>query len=77
MTEVFESRPRFGAMAWRVTVRTLLLASGLVVTSPATAQDAQDAKQVLKAMSDYVTSQKNISFAFDSTITRGFGTVPP
>lgn len=39
-----------------------------MIATPVSAQETSDAKKIVKAMSDYVTSQKNISFAFDSTI---------
>jgi hypothetical protein len=62
MAAMSKRRSRFSMKAWPIAI-LMLLTPGL-----ANAEDARDAKQVLKAMADYVTSQKNVSFAFDSTI---------
>ena len=41
---------------------------GLTLSLAATAQAADDADKILKAMSDYVGGQKSISATFDSSI---------
>lgn len=46
---------------------TLTLVLGLMAPAPATA-DAEDAKKLLKAMSDYMTSEESISFEFDAIL---------
>src|SRR4029450_3811358 len=55
------SRIRWIAFAILITLTTILSAS-----SPARAED--DAAQILKAMSDYVSSQQSISLTFNSDI---------
>lgn len=45
----------------------LLIASAIVLSWPCTARGS-DAKSILKAMSDYVNSQKTIEVTFDSDI---------
>jgi hypothetical protein len=40
----------------------LLIAIALAVATPGVQAQAQDAKSILKAMSDYVASQKSIEF---------------
>src|SRR5208283_3301690 len=61
------SIPRPGASA----LRRLTVASGMALTAVVfftPGVHAQDAGKVLKAMTDYVTSQKNISATFDTDI---------
>ena len=53
---------RFSAVG--ISAAALALVLGLVTASGARA-DEEDAKKLLKAMSDYVAAQKAISFAFD------------
>src|SRR5277367_1922323 len=58
---------QLGASAWR----RIAVASGMVLTAAAfftSGAQAQDAAKILKAMTDYVTSQKNISATFDTDI---------
>ena len=50
-----------------IIVFSLALAAALVVTPAARAQD-DDAAKILKAMSDYMASQKSISLSFDTDI---------
>jgi hypothetical protein len=50
----------------RIAVRAVLLCAALVQT--AAHADEADAKRLLKAMSDYLASQKAISFDFDSNL---------
>src|SRR5882757_4478831 len=59
------SRLRRRSRLWIVWAVSLLLNSGLFVSN-ATAAD--DATQILKAMSDYLASQKTFSLAFDSDV---------
>src|SRR5206468_3437874 len=51
---------------WKAVI-ILMLATVLFVTPRAQAQD-NDAAKILKAMSDYVASQKSISLTFDTDI---------
>jgi hypothetical protein len=53
------------ARGWGMASIVAALALGMVVMSSA---HAQDARQILKSMSDYVTAQKNVSIAFDSDV---------
>ena len=46
----------------------LFLAAALVVVAPGAQAQGSDAKAILKAMSDYVSSQKTIELTFDSDI---------
>ena len=46
----------------------LFLAAALVTAEPGAQAQGSDAKSVLKAMSDYVSSQKTIELTFDSDI---------
>jgi hypothetical protein len=46
----------------------ILLAAALVLEAPVALAQANDAKAMLKAMSDYVGGQKNIELTFDSEI---------
>jgi hypothetical protein len=48
--------------------RTILFAAALMATGPAAAAQGDDAKSILKAMSDYVSHQKTIEFTYDSDI---------
>jgi hypothetical protein len=50
---------------WLIAAGSMVLASSLLVPD---ARAADDAVQLLKAMSDYVTSQNNISLTFDSDV---------
>jgi hypothetical protein len=53
----------------RVTTGCMILTAALVSTGPgAQAQEGEDAKAILKQMSDYVSSQKTIQLTFDSAI---------
>jgi hypothetical protein len=53
----------------RHAARTLLLCAALMQTTMQAAHaDEADAKRLLKAMSDYMTAQKAISFDFDSSL---------
>jgi hypothetical protein len=58
------SRP---AISRRVAVIALLFGTILIPVTHARSQD-DDAKKLLKTMSDYVASQKNVSIAYDSDI---------
>ena len=46
----------------------MVLATAFLVSTPAALAQGSDAKTILKATSDYVSSQKTIEFAFDSDI---------
>lgn len=59
------SRPSNPAAGWWIAITALVLATSSSVSPGA---QAQDAGKILKAMSDYVTSQKTISFTFDADI---------
>jgi hypothetical protein len=50
---------------WLIAAGSMVLTSSLFMPG---ARAADDAVQILKAMSDYVTSQKNISLTFDSDV---------
>src|ERR1700752_4599297 len=53
----------------RLRLASVVVATGLALAVPyAHAQDAADAKAILKSMSDYVSSQKTIELTFDSDI---------
>jgi hypothetical protein len=51
---------------WLIAAGSMVLTSSLFV--PGARAAADDAVQILKAMSDYVTSQKDISLTFDSDV---------
>src|SRR5262245_52429293 len=65
MTFVAVSRPIAPAIGRCAAVLFLVLAGSPLVAPPA---QAQDAGKVLKAMSDYVTSQQTISMTFDADV---------
>jgi len=67
MNLVAVSRLRRPAIGHWVAVITLLFLAVVLVAPRARAQD-DDAAKILKAMSDYIGSQKSISAAFDSDI---------
>jgi hypothetical protein len=58
-------RRRFG---WLMVVFGVSLTAAVSLLPSAHAQKGDDAAQILKAMSDYVTSQKTISLTFDSDV---------
>ena len=60
-----QHRPSRLAAGWLSAIALVLMAN-LSVIPPARAQD--DAGKILKAMTDYVSSQKAISATFDSNI---------
>jgi hypothetical protein len=68
MELISRGRSRWPVAAWVASIAACAFAVGLLSPPLAQAQEAQDARKILKAMSDYVTGQRNISFAFDSTI---------
>ncbi len=49
----------------RVSFACLVVATALVSAAPGTQAQESDAKAVLKAMSDYVSSQKTIELTFE------------
>jgi hypothetical protein len=53
---------------WRIVSAGVLVAATAFCMPRAQAQKADDAEQILKSMSDYVASQKNISLAYDSDV---------
>ena len=61
------ARTSIKALAAGISVVALSLAVGLGASSGAQADEA-DAKKLLKAMSDYMASQKAISFGFDANL---------
>jgi hypothetical protein len=67
MRLVAVSRPNGSTIGQWKAVIILMLATVLFVTPRAQAQD-DDAAKILKAMSDYVASQKSISLTFDTDI---------
>jgi hypothetical protein len=68
MRTIWNARSCLRPAVWLAPALVWLLATGVAGMSSAGAQDAQDAKKVLKAMADYVAGQKGFSFDFDSTI---------
>src|SRR5258708_28529310 len=58
-------QPKHRTRNWLIAVGSIVMTSSLFVPG---AQAADDAVQILKAMSDYVTSQKDISLTFDSDV---------
>src|SRR5215470_6943192 len=64
MSRCPRSRSMMSSAKW--SVASFLAAIVLAICTPGAR--AQDAGQVLKAMSDYVTAQKSISMSFDSDI---------
>ena len=56
-----------GCRRWTAVTITLLLSAFLFISSGARAQ-SDDANKILKAMSDYMASQKNISLSFDTAV---------
>jgi hypothetical protein len=50
-----------------VSAATLVLAVAMTAPTGATADEA-DAKQLLKAMSDYLAAQQSLSFGYDATL---------
>jgi hypothetical protein len=67
MILVAASRPKGSTFSHCSVVIALALAAMLYVTPSAQAQD-DDAAKILKAMSDYMASQKSISLAFNTDI---------
>jgi hypothetical protein len=65
MSSLSMSRPYASAAGWVAATLALILMMVMTVTPSA---QAQDAGKVLKAMTDYVTSQKVISVTYDSDI---------
>lgn len=65
MVEVSRERPRLRTH-WGATIAAALAAAFFCAAGPA--QAADDAKAILKAMTDYVASQKVISLTYDSSI---------
>jgi hypothetical protein len=61
MTQVSISRSTSRTLSWPV-----IGFGALLIATAAHAQTADDSAQVLKAMSDYIASQKSISLTFDS-----------
>ena len=59
---------RFTGLRIRWIASATLIALTTILSLSPTAQAEDDAAQVLKAMSDYVSSQKSISLSFDSDI---------
>ena len=58
-----------GQSAERRTIAALALTIGMAVAaSPASAQTSEDAPKILKAMTDYVAAQTNISATYDADI---------
>ena len=60
-------RPKARTLGRWTAVTILSLSAFLLVTSDASAQ-SDDADKILKAMSNYLASQKNLSLSFDSAI---------
>ncbi|MBK1648761.1 DUF2092 domain-containing protein [Rhabdochromatium marinum] len=52
----------------RSTLTSLVLTTALAVATPAAVAQEDDAKAILKAMADYVSSQQTIELSFDSAI---------
>jgi hypothetical protein len=67
MSRAARLNPKIPAMGRWLAILTLAFAAIVSVGSSARAQD-DDAGKILKAMSDYVTSQKSISATFDTSI---------
>ena len=67
MNSVASSRPIGPAIGRWAAVVTLLFMTVLVPAAQAQSQD-DGARTILKAMSDYVATQKNVSIAYDSDI---------
>jgi hypothetical protein len=67
MTSLASFRPSGPARSGLATVITLLFVTILIPAADAQSQD-DSAKKLLKTMSDYVASQKNITIAYDSDI---------
>ena len=61
------SRPNRSTFGRRTVITMLVLAAVLIGAPRAQAQEG-DAAKILKAMSDYIASQKSISLTFDSNI---------
>lgn len=53
---------------WRIIGVSILLAATVSWTTNAQAQKIDEAAKILKSMSDYVASQKNISLTYDSDV---------
>jgi len=62
------SKPACRSAGWRILGVGAALFAAVSWTTGAQAQKADDAAQILKSMSDYVASQKNISLAYDSDV---------
>jgi len=62
------SKSAFRSRGWKIASVGLLVAASVFCMPRAQAQKADDALQILKSMSDYVASQKNISLTYDSDI---------
>ena len=62
------SRSRHRTFAWLAVAVCLLVTVTASVVPRARAQQADDAMQILKAMTDYVSSQKVISATYDTDI---------
>ncbi len=60
--------PKYRAIGWLTAGVGVLVAATIALMPSAQAQGADDATRILKAMSDYVTSQKTISFTYDSDV---------
>jgi hypothetical protein len=56
------------SIGWRILVVAALLSAAVSWTTGAHAQKTDEAAQILKSMSDYVASQKNISLTYDSDV---------
>ena len=63
-----KTNPKSGTREHVALICMPLLALALAAAAPAVQAQARDAKAVLKAMSDYVGSQKTIELTFDSDI---------
>jgi len=62
------SRSRYRSFGWPIVCIFLLIAATVSTIPSAQAQNADAAVQILKSMSDYVASQKNISLTYDSDV---------
>src|SRR5271154_2428559 len=66
MSSLSISRPAASAVSWFA--GALALALTMIVAAPPSAQAQDDAGKILKAMTDYVSSQKIISATYDTDI---------
>jgi hypothetical protein len=62
------SKLRSQSFGWGIVGAIVLVAATVSLVPAAQAQKADDAAKILKSMSDYVASQKNVSITYDSDV---------